>query len=401
MSTLSEEKVFRDPIHGYVRVQDKVVWDCIQTREFQRLRRVKQLGSTSMVYHTSEHTRFAHSLGVYEIARRMINEVEDISRTLTEYEKITVKLAALLHDVGHAPFSHSFEAIMNSDHELYTIQIIKEESEVNKVLKEYKDTLPTDVASVINGTHPNKILCQMVSSQLDADRMDYLLRDSYFSGTKYGEFDLERILRTMRVADDKLTIKASGTHTIEDYIMARYHMYWQVYYHPVSRSYDTLLQKVFKRLFDLYKQDKGIALKLPMFKQLLEKKQLSNEEMYLLDDSACFYSFNLMSQMDDQILADLAKRVLNRNLFKYTSVDKKEEIEQRCLEKGYDLRYYFHQDYQSQNPYKPYSGKSQCIWVLEEDGSIKELSTVSTIVSSLSQNDSYEDEKIFFPKEVL
>lgn len=401
MSTLSEEKVFRDPIHGYVRVQDKVVWDCIQTREFQRLRRVKQLGSTSMVYHTSEHTRFAHSLGVYEIARRMINEVEDISRTLTEYEKITVKLAALLHDVGHAPFSHSFETVMNSDHELYTIQIIKEESEVNAVLKEYKDSLPIDVASVIDGTHPNKILCQIVSSQLDADRMDYLLRDSYFSGTKYGEFDLERILRTMRVANDKLAIKASGMHTIEDYIMARYHMYWQVYYHPVSRSYDTLLQKVFKRLFDLYKKDKNIALKLPMFKQLLEKKKLSNEEMYLLDDSACFYGFNLMSQMDDRILADLAKRILNRNLFKYTSVDKKDDIEKKCLEKGYDLRYYFHQDYQSQNPYKPYSGKSQCIWVLKEDGSIKELSTVSMIVSSLSQNDSYEDEKIFFPKEVL
>ncbi len=261
--------------------------------------------------------------------------------------------------------------------------------------------MPIDVASVIDGTHPNKILCQIVSSQLDADRMDYLLRDSYFSGTKYGEFDLERILRTMRVANDKLAIKASGMHTIEDYIMARYHMYWQVYYHPVSRSYDTLLQKVFKRLFDLYKKDKNIALKLPMFKQLLEKKKLSNEEMYLLDDSACFYGFNLMSQMDDGILADLAKRILNRNLFKYTSVDKKDDIEKKCLEKGYDLRYYFHQDYQSQNPYKPYSGKSQCIWVLKEDGSIKELSTVSMIVSSLSQNDSYEDEKIFFPKEVL
>ena len=219
MNTLSEEKVFRDPIHGYVRVQDKIIWDCIQTREFQRLRRVKQLGSTSMVYHTSEHSRFAHSLGVYEIARRMINEVNDISKALTEYEKITVKLAALLHDVGHAPFSHSFESIMQSDHEIYTIQIIKGESEVNTLLKAYRDSLPDDVASVIDGTHPNKILCQMVSSQLDADRMDYLLRDSYFSGTKYGEFDLERILRTMRVADDKLVIKASGMHTIEDYIM--------------------------------------------------------------------------------------------------------------------------------------------------------------------------------------
>ncbi|MGI6569144.1 MAG: HD domain-containing protein [Erysipelotrichaceae bacterium] len=358
MNTLSEEKVFRDPIHGYVRVQDKIIWDCIQTREFQRLRRVKQLGSTSMVYHTSEHSRFAHSLGVYEIARRMINEVNDISKALTEYEKITVKLAALLHDVGHAPFSHSFESIMQSDHEIYTIQIIKGESEVNTLLKAYRDSLPDDVASVIDGTHPNKILCQMVSSQLDADRMDYLLRDSYFSGTKYGEFDLERILRTMRVADDKLVIKASGMHTIEDYIMARYHMYWQVYYHPVSRSYDTLLQKVFQRLFDLYNEENNIVEKLPMFKALLEKNILSNEEMYLLDDSTCFYAFNLMSQIDDAILSDLAKRILNRNLFKYSTVDKKEEMKRRCLEKGYDLKYYLHQDYQSQNPYKPYSRRA-------------------------------------------
>ncbi len=401
MNSLSEEKVFRDPIHGYVRVQDKIIWDCIQTKEFQRLRRVKQLGSTSMVYHTSEHSRFAHSLGVYEIARRMINEVNDINSALTEYEKITVKLAALLHDVGHAPFSHSFESIMKTDHELYTIQIIKGQSEINTILKEYNTTLPEDVASVIKGSHPNKILCQMVSSQLDADRMDYLLRDSYFSGTKYGEFDLERILRTMRVANDKLAIKASGMHTIEDYIMARYHMYWQVYYHPVSRSYDTLLQKVFQRLFDLYRTDKSIDQKLPMFKALLEKQQFSNEEIYLLDDATCFYGFNLMSQMDDGILADLAKRILSRNLFKYTAVDRKEEIKKKCLKKGYDLNYYFHQDYQSQNPYRPYTTKSQCIWVLEDDGSIKELSTVSTIVSSLCQNDSYEDEKIFFPKEVL
>lgn len=241
----------------------------------------------------------------------------------------------------------------------------------------------------------------MVSSQLDADRMDYLLRDSYFSGTKYGEFDLERILRTMRVADDKLAIKASGMHTIEDYIMARYHMYWQVYYHPVSRSYDALLQKVFLRLFDLYKVDKNIVKKLPMFKALLEKQHFSNEELYFLDDATCFYGFNQMCQMDDEILADLAKRILSRNLFKYTTVDKKEEIKNKCLTKGYNLEYYLHQDYQSQNPYRPYSGKSQCIWVLQDDGSIKELSKVSMIVSSLSQNDSYEDEKIFFPKEIL
>ncbi|HQB32710.1 MAG TPA: phosphohydrolase, partial [Erysipelotrichaceae bacterium] len=146
---------------------------------------------------------------------------------------------------------------------------------------------------------------------------------------------------------------------------------------------------------------KSLAQKLPMFKALLKKQRFSNEELYLLDDATCFYGFNMMSQMDDEILADLAKRILSRNLFKYTTIDKKEEIQKKCLEKGYDSDYYLHQDYQSQNPYRPYTSKAQCIWVLDEEGSIRELSTVSTIVSSLCQNDSYEDEKIFFPKEIL
>ena len=164
MDKLNEEKVFRDPIHGYVRVDESVVWKCIQTKEFQRLRRIKQLGSTSLVYHTGEHSRFAHSLGVYEIVRRMINEVRDLREKLTDYEKVTVMLAGLLHDIGHAPFSHSFETIMKRKHEEYTVQIISQPSEVKSVLDSYSPHLADDVASVINGTHPNGILCQLVSS---------------------------------------------------------------------------------------------------------------------------------------------------------------------------------------------------------------------------------------------
>ncbi len=401
MGKLSEYKVFRDPIHGYVRVNDSVVWDCIMTREFQRMKRIRQLGSTSMIYHAGEHSRFAHSLGVYEIVRRMVNEVEDLNENLTDYEKLTVMLAGLLHDIGHAPFSHSFESIMKRSHEEYTVQIIREPSGINKVLKEYSETLADDVASVIDGTHSNPILCQLVSSQLDADRMDYLLRDSYFTGTKYGEFDLERILRTMRVADGKLVVKASGMHTIEDYIMARYHMYWQVYFHPVSRSYDALLKLVFRRLFELYQKDASIVEQLPMFKPLLTQSVLDNSQFYDLDDSVCFYAFHVMTKMEDKIISDLAERILDRKLFKYMSIDNKEELTRKCIEKGYDPNYYILQDYQTQSPYKPYNGQTHSIWVLKENGDIEELTKVSAIVSAVCKNSDYQDEKVFYPKEVL
>ncbi|MCR5066531.1 MAG: HD domain-containing protein [Erysipelotrichaceae bacterium] len=401
MSKLSEEKVLRDPVHGYVRVSEEIIWRCMASREVQRLRRINQLGSTSMVYHTGEHSRFAHSLGVYEIVRRMVSEVKDLRENLSEYEKITVMLAGLLHDVGHAPFSHSFEAIMKRKHEEYTIQIITQDSEVNRILKEYDERLPEDVASVIRGNHPNSILCQLISSQLDADRMDYLLRDSYFTGTKYGEFDLERILRTMRVADDRLVIKVSGMHTIEDYIMARYHMYWQVYYHPVSRAHEALLAKLFQRLLDLCQQDSAIIEKLPMFRELLSKPVLSNEEYFRLDDATCLYSFQLMERMDDPVLADLAGRLLNRRLFESAPIEKYEEIRKRVTQAGYDERYYLYTDRQIQNPYEPYSDHpSHGIWMLDEKGNIRELSHISKIVSAICYNSESDDALVFYPKGV-
>jgi len=401
MSKLLEQKVFRDPIHGYIRVDEEVVWKCIATKEFQRLRRIKQLGSTSVIYHTGEHSRFAHSLGVYEIVRRMVYEVKDLDACLSEYEKITVMLAGLLHDVGHAPFSHSFESIIDCEHEKYTVQIITQESEINTVLKEFNPNLPNDVASIINGNHENPILNQLVSSQLDADRMDYLLRDSYFTGTKYGEFDLERVIRTMRVAQNRLVVKESGMHTIEDYIMARYHMYWQVYYHGDSRSFDALLSNLFKRLLDLYRHDESILNKLPMFKDLLTKKVMSNEEYYLLDDSTCYYAFHLMEKMDDEILSDLAHRILNRGLFAAGRIDKYDEIKTKVEKAGYNTEYYLTVDHQTQKPYKPYSDSSKMsIWVLNSDGTISELSTVSNIVSAICAKNETHDELVFYPKEL-
>lgn len=251
MQKTDEVKVMRDPIHGYIHVDEQVIWDCINAKEFQRLRRIHQLGGDFQVYHTAEHTRFSHSLGVYEIVRRMVGEIPHLKESLNEYEKVTAMLAGLLHDIGHGPFSHAFEGISALKHEEYTVKIILENSEIHHILEAVDPNLPKDVASIITYQHPKECMNQLVSGQLDADRMDYLLRDAYFTGTSYGNFDLERILRTIRMVDGRIVVKESGIHSVEDYIMARYHMYWQVYLHPVARSYEALLTVLFKRLKDL------------------------------------------------------------------------------------------------------------------------------------------------------
>ena len=213
----NELKVMRDPVHGYIHVEYQVIWDCINAKEFQRLRRIHQLGGTYEVYHTAEHSRFAHSLGVYEVTRRMVEEVSGL-KELSEEDKVTVMCAALLHDLGHGPFSHAFESITPVAHEIYTQRVILEDTEIHQILLQVSDDFPEKVASIINYTHPNELLNQIISGQLDADRMDYLLRDAYFTGTSYGKFDLERILRTMRVRENRIVMKESGIHSVEDYI---------------------------------------------------------------------------------------------------------------------------------------------------------------------------------------
>lgn len=402
MKKLAEKRVIRDCIHGYIHIDDQIIWDCINTREFQRLRRIRQLGSTLMVFPCGEHSRATHSFGTYEVARRMINEVDGLKDVLTEREQIVLMLAALLHDIGHASFSHSFEHIMHRSHEDYTIQIITGDSEVYDVLRREDEKLPQEVAAVINHTHPNRILTQLISSQLDADRLDYLLRDSYFTGTSYGQVDLDRILRTMRVSNGLITVKESSIYTVENYIMARYHMYWQVYYHPNSRSYDVILRSLFTRLRDLYQQDPAIAEEYPMYRSLLANETLSNDDLYQLDDPTVIYSFHLMENSSDPILKDLAHRVLNRDLFEYSHRDQLEQLQKKSAAAGYDPRYYVVVDHQSQVPYLPYSGSSssnsQCIWMLTGEG-VKELSQVSDVVASLSYIDE-QDERVFHPREL-
>lgn len=395
-----ELKVFRDPIHEYIHVEYQVIWDAINSAEFQRLRRIHQMGTSYLVYHSAEHSRFSHCLGVYEITRRLCEEVVDVNKNITEHEKIEVMLAALLHDLGHGPFSHFFEVVTKVSHETLTQDILLKDTEIHKILENAEKGLSLKVASILAHTHPKTLLTQLISSQLDADRMDYLLRDATFSGTSYGHFDLGRILRTLRVVNDRLVIKMSGIHSVEDYIMARYHMYWQVYFHPSSRAVEAVLMGFFKRFEDLRKESELIAVKYPMFDFIGKAHTIDYLDLLKTDENACFYGFQCCALDPDGILSDLATRLLNRKLFEDDDKHTMRDLSDLLTQQGFDPRYYLYQDKLEKDPYSPYHEDRNLIYILMKDESIQELSTVSDIVSAVVAGKQKEDLRCFYPKEL-
>ena len=403
LKRLDETKVLKDPVHSYIHIHYEVIWNCLDSKEFQRLRRIRQLGGDFQVYPTAEHSRFSHSLGVYEIVRRMVTEVKSLCVELTEYEKVCVMLAGLLHDVGHGPFSHAFENITNHSHEEYTAKIILGNTELNAILRAVSEKLPQDIVSIIQHTHENDILNQIVSGQLDADRMDYLLRDSYFTATSYGQFDLERILRTMRVrktAEGRkvIVVKYTGIHSVEDYIMARYQMYWQVYYHPVARSYEAVFIQLFNRLKDIFKVDKDYFEDMKVLIPFLEKSEVSVEEYFKLDENSLLYCCSLIQDKEDNIAADLAKRLQNRNLFEYVDYNEENlaQIKNMLKENNFDERYYLKIENIEASVYSPYKGRK--ILIEKLNGDIVALEKASTIVESITKGQTKKEGTIFFPK---
>ena len=403
LKRLDETKVLKDPVHSYIHIHYEVIWNCLDSKEFQRLRRIRQLGGDFQVYPTAEHSRFSHSLGVYEIVRRMVTEVKTLCAELTEYEKVCVMLAGLLHDVGHGPFSHAFEHVTNHSHEEYTAKIILGDTELNPILRAVSKKMPEDIVSIIQHTHENDILNQIVSGQLDADRMDYLLRDSYFTATSYGQFDLERILRTMRVRKTSegrkvIVVKHTGIHSVEDYIMARYQMYWQVYYHPVARSYEAVFIQLFNRLKDIFKDNKDYFEDMKVLIPFLEKAEVSEEEYFRLDENSLLYCCALIQDKDDVIAADLAKRLQNRKLFEYVDYNEENlgQIQNMLRDNGYDEQYYLRIENIEASVYSPYKGRK--ILIEKLDGQIVALEKASTIVESITKGQTKKEGTIFFPR---
>lgn len=411
---LKHDKVLRDPVHNYIHIREQVIYDILNAKEFQRLRRIKQLGPSSFVFPGATHTRFEHNLGVYELVRRICNLFRRKYSTREPGDglwdpnnQLLAECAGLLHDVGHGPFSHTFEHLFGTNHEKIGQQIITDpHTEVNAALRKVSPIFPEQVASVIAKTYPNPQVVKLISSQADADRMDYLLRDAYFTGVTYGSFDFSRIMRVIRPYQDGICFENNGMHAVEDYIVSRYQMYQQVYFHPASRAVEVGLHQLLKRAQYIYQNGE---LKVSEHLAAFLDGKWTLDDYLALDDGVLETNFQKWTQASDPILADLAQRYLYRKPL--TSVKINEETENllpkmRGLIKqaGFDPNYYTDVRSAFDEPYDAYkpTGKNanSQIEIHQDDGSLIELSEMSTLVKAL--NGTFQgDRRFFFPKTML
>ncbi|PYT00702.1 MAG: hypothetical protein DMF63_06595 [Acidobacteria bacterium] len=416
----SSERIYRDSVHNIIRLkldssEGQLVSRLIDSAEFQRLRRVRQLGLAHFAYQAAEHSRFTHSLGTFHLATRILAKLQS-KYSISSDDQTAVRVAALLHDVGHGAFSHVLETILGFHHEDFTIEtVLSDETEVGNLLREYSADLPSQVADIIRGTFRPMALAQLVSSQLDVDRMDYLLRDSLMTGVKYGVFDLEWIIKSIEIneADDQLYVSARGLYAVEDYLQARYYMFRQVYFHRTLRAAEIILQAILRRALWLFQSDKPVwHAPGTAFEKILCGERLGLKEHLELDDADVLYYIKQWQRSSDEILADLCRRFLNRRLFKAFDLDMEEDRRaefvgeaRRLVEtRGFDPAYYFVEDRPGDIPHYFYtSDKSKpknLIYV--EDGfsrpRIREISEISSAVRGLQSE--YGIHRVCFPAEL-
>ena len=397
---LEKQQVFKDPLYGYIHVDYELIKKLINTSPFQRLRRVRQLSGVQMVFHGAEHSRFSHSMGVYEIANRFLT-VPDLSKALSDREKLIFLCAALLHDIGHGAYSHAFEDIFNVNHELIGANLIEHHHEISSLLNEIDSKFASDVASIIRKEKKFPLIEQLISSQLDVDRLDYLERDAYFTGAAYGHIDLDRLIRVMRIKDGQVVFKVSGIHAIENYLISRYHMYWQVYYHPVSRAYEVILEKIYMRVKDLLLSDFPFEGNVEPLKKIIEDP--TDIDDYLeIDD---FYINGLIASFtktSDPILKNLALDFMNRHIWGYLNNDEENQAKIEEIKKTYhpdEIKYYTAYRTVENSTYKDNRDHfGDEIYILLENGKISTLKDQSKIIESLMQSGSKVDLKFFYRK---
>jgi uncharacterized protein len=414
------ERIYRDSVHNIIRVntdtaEGKLIVALVDTPEFQRLRRIRQLGLAYFAYQAAEHSRFSHSLGAFHLAGRMVAKLR-LDYHISEEAQTAVRVAALLHDIGHGPFSHVIESILDFHHEQFTIDaVLSDRTEIGRLLRQYSPQLAGNVAAIIRGDFEHQALSQLVSSQLDVDRMDYLLRDSLMTGAKYGIFDLEWIIKSIEIneADDHLYVSAPGIYAVEDYLQARYYMYRQVYFHRTLRSAEAVLRVLLRRALDLARG--GIAIWQAggtATDKILAGETLDLADHMELDDTDVMYCIKQWQRSDDSILSDLSKRFLDRRLFKAFDLDMPEDERQGFIDAarklvadgGYDPEYYFVEDQAGNAPYSFYSNRlsntKDLIFVQEgfSRPAIREISVVSPAVRGLQEG--YRIHRICFPAEL-
>ena len=373
------------------------------------------MGLAYFAYQSAEHSRFTHSLGAFHLAQRLIAKLR-LTHDIPDSVQTAVRVAALLHDIGHGPFSHVIESILGFHHEEFTVEaVLSDETAIGRLLADYSDTLADDIAAIVRHEFTPHALGHIVSSQLDVDRMDYLLRDSLMTGAKYGIFDLEWIIKSIEIDEDgdHLYVSTPGLYAVEDYLQARYYMYRQVYFHRTLRSAEAVLRVLFRRAFELFASgnapwsDEGTAMMT-----VLSGKKLSLEQHLEFDDNDVLYSIKRWRESGDRVLRDLASRFLDRRLFKAFDVDMPQDerpdfvrAARSAVEAaGYDPEFYFVEDEATNASYSFYSKQNadpkDLIYVQEGFARprIREISEVSPAVRGLQEG--YRIHRICFPAEV-
>src|SRR6266480_7268341 len=322
------EKIIRDPVHDVIvlrtdRPLEALLFRLLNAPQVQRLRRVRQLGLASLAYPGADHSRYSHSLGVMETARKMINRLRSLV-SIDPHKEAVCLVSALLHDLGHGPFSHVFERISGLKHEEITSQIIEEESgEVNRLLADFDKQMPAKVVQMLQAKPARTFYNDILSSQLDADRFDYLLRDNLMTGSQYGGFDLSWLIMAITVDEhsDRLAVSAKGISAVEDYLQARYHMYRNVYFHKVVRSAEGMVKLALQRAGRLAIQER---LTWPPREHVVHKallgQSLSPREFNDLDDISIMHCFKVWADGDDATLANLCRGLLFRRLYKVIDI---------------------------------------------------------------------------------
>ncbi|WP_352430211.1 HD domain-containing protein [Pyrinomonas sp.] len=414
------ERIYRDPLHNIIRLrtdssEGRLMVRLIDSFEFQRLRRIKQLGLALYTYQGAEHSRFAHSLGVLHLMTRILDRLQE-THHINEEDRTAARAAALLHDIGHGPFSHVMEKVLGFHHEDLTVQAIRsDETEVGQILRAYQAELPDRVAAIIEGDFKPAFIAQLVSSQLDVDRMDYLLRDSLMTGAKYGIYDLEWIIKALAVdaENDRIYVAARGLYAVEEYLQARYYMFRQVYYHRTLRSAEVVLRATLERALELTAQGTEVwCAPDTAFAKRLRGEPLSLSDHLEMDDSDLLFHIKQWQRASDPILRDLSRRFVGRRLFKAIDLDMPEEergafleaARQVIVEAGFDPRYYFIEDQAGDTPYSAYPGKRaepKARIYVEDSYSrrrLREITEVSDVVRGLERG--YEIRRVCFPPEV-
>lgn len=410
-SGINKRKIINDPVHGFIILPTDFIFDLLEHPYIQRLRRIKQLGLTSFVYPGATHTRFQHALGAVHLMIQAIDSMRQKGTEITDGEAEAVVAAILLHDIGHGPFSHALEQsiISGLTHEDLSVMLM------NNLNSEFNGKL--DMAlRIFNNTYPKRFFHQLVSGQLDMDRMDYLMRDSFYAGVAEGTIGTERIIKMLTVANDQLVVEAKGIYSIEKFLIARRLMYWQVYYHKTVIAAENLLLQVLRRAKAVAASGRKIyaTANLGYFlENIIRREDIENcsseilDHFILLDDDDIMVSAKAWTSHDDPLLSLLSRNLIGRKLPRVRiSDDPFDNLRLNELKNAASQKYRLSMDdtdylvFTGLISNKAYSDKRDTIKILYNTGELKDLSEASDIFHLQNLMETKKKYFLCYPKDL-